>query len=454
MGREVAPERLAQPLKLMQGTIRMILGKRLINAVVAGFMVLLPAALPAQGSDPLAERARKILREVPLVDGHNDVPWQYHERVKNQLSQIDLRDTSALTPAMHTDIPRLKRGGVGAQFWSVYIPSTRTGAEGVRSVIEQIDVVHRMVQTYPETFELALTADDIVRIHKQGKIASLIGMEGGHSIGNSLGVLRMTYDVGARYMTLTHSLKVDWADSATDTPAHGGLTKFGEEVIREMNRLGMLVDLSHVSAETMNDVLDVTDAPVIFSHSSAFALTNHPRNVPDDVLARMPANGGVVMVTFVPSFVSQVLRNHFADQKAAEERFKYIHVGNPNRAAEELEVWKKSNPAPVATLSDVADHVDHIRKVAGIDHIGIGGDFDGITTVPTGLESVESYPNLFAELLRRGYSDEDIRKIAGLNALRVMRQAESVAKRLQAERPPSEATIEKLDAPVISADTK
>lgn len=424
-----------------------------VNAVLTCLLLMSPT-LDAQQADPLVERARRILREVPLVDGHNDVPWQYHQRVKNHLSQIDLRDTSKLTPVMHTDIPRLSRGGVGAQFWSVYVPSTETGAAGVRAVIDQIDVVHRMVQAYPETFELALTADDIVRIHKKGKIASLIGMEGGHSIGNSLGVLRMTHELGARYMTLTHGLKVDWADSATDAPAHDGLTKFGEEVIREMNRLGMLVDLSHVSSEVMKDALAVTEAPVIFSHSSAFALTNHPRNVPDDVLARMRDNGGLVMVTFVPSFVSQTLRNHFADQKAVEERFKYIHVGDPKKAAEELETWKKANPAPVATLKDVADHIDHIRKVAGIDHAGIGGDFDGIATVPTGLESVEMYPNLFAELLRRGYSDEDIRKIAGLNALRVMRKAEAVAKRLRAERPPSDARIEELDAPVAAAKKK
>ncbi len=424
--------------------------KPLSRRIAVAFLTLGVLSGPAadgRESDPLVERARKILREVPLVDGHNDVPWQYHERVKNQLSQIDLRDTSALTPSMHTDIPRLRRGGVGAQFWSVYIPSTEMGSQGVQAVIEQIDVVHQMVRTYPEAFELALTADDIVRIHKQGKIASLIGMEGGHSIGNSLAVLRMTYQLGARYMTLTHSLKVDWADSATDAPAHGGLTKFGEEVVREMNRLGMLVDLSHVSAEVMNDALDVTEAPVIFSHSSAFAVSNHPRNVPDEVLRRMKDNGGVVMVTFVPSFVSQVVRNHFADQKAVEERQKYIHVGNPKRAADELEAWKKENPAPLATLSDVADHVDHIRKMAGIDHLGIGGDFDGITTVPSGLESVEAYPHLLAELMRRGYTDADIRKIAGENVLRVMRQAEGVAKRLQAERPPSEAMIEKLDAP-------
>lgn len=418
----------------------------LIACSLTIFSLLFAAETFAQKtSDRELERARAILARVPLVDGHNDVPWQYRERVANQISRIDLRDTSSLTPAMHTDVRRLRSGGIGGQFWSVYIPSTMKGAEGVKAVVEQIDVVHRLVRAYPDAFEMAYTADDIVRIHKHRKIASLIGMEGGHSIGNSLGVLRMTYELGARYMTLTHSLNVDWADSANDTPVNGGLSKFGEEVVAEMNRLGMLVDLSHVSAETMNDVLDVVQAPVIFSHSSARALNNHPRNVPDEVLARMPANGGVVMVTFVPSFINQTLRNHYADQKAVEERLKYIHVGNPKRAAEELEAWKKANPAPKATLANVADHIDHIRKVAGIDHIGIGGDFDGIESVPEGLENVESYPRLFAELLRRGYSESDLEKIAGLNVLRVMRQSESVAKRLQKEKAPSEAQFEKVE---------
>ena len=418
----------------------------LIACSLTIFSLLFAAETFAQKtSDRELERARAILARVPLVDGHNDVPWQYRERVANQISRIDLRDTSSLTPAMHTDVRRLRSGGIGGQFWSVYIPSTMKGAEGVKAVTEQIDVVHRLVRACPDAFEMAYTADDIVRIHKHRKIASLIGMEGGHSIGNSLGVLRMTYELGARYMTLTHSLNVDWADSANDTPVNGGLSKFGEEVVAEMNRLGMLVDLSHVSAETMNDVLDVVQAPVIFSHSSARALNNHPRNVPDEVLARMPANGGVVMVTFVPSFINQTLRNHYADQKAVEERLKYIHVGNPKRAAEELEAWKKANPAPKATLANVADHIDHIRKVAGIDHIGIGGDFDGIESVPEGLENVESYPRLFAELLRRGYSESDLEKIAGLNVLRVMRQSESVAKRLQKEKAPSEAQFEKVE---------
>ena len=403
---------------------------------------------PAQTTpDPaLVERARKILREVPLIDGHNDLPWEYRQRVKNQLAKIDLRsDTSKLERPLHTDIPRLRRGGLGAQFWSVYIPVSIQGPEAVQTVMEQIDDVHRLAEIYPDTFEVARTADDIVRIHKAGRIASLSGMEGGHSINNSLAALRQLYEAGARYMTITHSTNTDWADSATDAPKHGGLTPFGEEVIREMNRLGMQVDLSHVSPDTMKDALGVAQAPVIFSHSSARAVTDHPRNVPDDVLRLMPRNGGVVMVTFVPSFVSEQMRAWGAEVSAVEARLKALHPGDPDRVTRDLESWRKANEPPRATLQQVADHIDHVRKVAGVDHVGIGSDFDGITSVPVGLEGVDDYPDLLAELMRRGWKDEEIRKLAGLNVLRAFREAEKASQRLRKERPASDALIEEMD---------
>jgi membrane dipeptidase len=391
-------------------------------------------------------RIARILREVPLVDGHNDLPWQYRERVKNQLGQIDLRqDQSKLAKPLHTDIPRLRAGGLGAQFWSVYVPASLKGADAVQATFEQIDVVHRMNALYPDTFALALTADDVVRIHKSGKIASLIGVEGGYSINNSLGVLRQLYDAGTRYMTLTHSDTIDWADSATADPRHDGLTEFGKAVIGEMNRLGMLVDLSHVSPATMHDALDATAAPVIFSHSSARAVTGHARNVPDDVLQRMKQNGGVVMITFVPTFVSEKARTYSALRDAEEARLKSLNSGQPQRVKEAMNAWDIANPRPRATVADVADHIDHVVRIAGEDHVGIGGDLDGISTTPVGLESVADYPNLFAELIRRGYTDERLRKLAGLNVLRVMRQTESVAAALQKTRRASDVLISDLD---------
>jgi len=408
---------------------------------VALTLLLLTTAAHAQTA-----RIDRILREVPLIDGHNDLPWQYEERVKNHLAQIDIRqDQSKLTPALHTDIARLRQGRVGGQFWSVYIPATLKGADAVRAVIEQIDVVHRLDDRYPDTFELARTADDVVRIHRSGKIASLIGMEGGHSIGNSLAVLRQMYAVGARYMTLTHSDNNDWADSATADPIHGGLTPFGKLVIGEMNRLGMLVDLSHVAPKTMHDVLDVTAAPVIFSHSSARALTDHARNVPDDVLRRIKENDGVVMITWVPGFVSEKVRARDAAKDAEEARLKALLRGQPDKVKAMLAQWEAANPNPRATVQDIADHIDHVVEVAGAAHAGLGADLDGITTTPEGLESVAAYPSLFAELIRRGYTDEQLKGIAGLNVLRVMRKAEAVAARLQKERPPSDARIDEVD---------
>jgi len=384
-------------------------------------------------TDPgLLAQARQLLHKVPLIDGHNDVPWQYR-RLKADFDAIDLaRDTSKAPADMVTDIPRLRAGGVGGQFWSVYVPTSLTNGAAVQAVVEQIDVVHRMCARYPETFELALTAADVARIHRKGRIASLIGMEGGHSIGNSLAALRMTYRLGARYMTLTHTKNTDWADAAGDMAQHHGLTPFGEEVVREMNRLGMLVDLSHVTDEVMRHALRVTKAPVIFSHSSARALCNHPRNVPDDVLSLTAKNGGVVMVCFLPGYVTEGERVQFEAAMAERERLKKIHGDDSAELEAALKAWRRAQPrGPGATLNDVADHVDHIRKVAGIDHVGIGSDFDGFHGSTKGLEDVSKYPALLAELLRRGYSKEDVKKIAGLNVLRVMRRVERVAAQIQ-----------------------
>lgn len=406
-----------------------------------------PVLSQAEGPDKaLLQKARQILKEVPLIDGHNDTPWQYRSRAGNHLDGIDFAGgTGQLKPPMHTDLPRLRAGGVGGQFWSVYVPVDMKGTEAVQATLEQIDVVHRLVARYPDDLELALTADDIVRIHGQGRIASLIGLEGGHSINNSLAVLRQLYHAGARYMTITHSTNTDWADAATVPPEHSGLTPFGEEVISEMNRLGMLVDLSHVSLETMHDALDVTRAPVIFTHSSARALCDHPRNVPDDVLKRVNKNGGLVMVTFVTSFVSEEVRHYWAAEKSEEARLKALFPHDPAAVEAGMASWRETHPVPSATLTDVADHIDHVRKVAGIDHVGIGSDFDGISTTPVGLEDVSTYPALLAELLRRGYSHEEVKQVAGLNLLRVMRRVEKVALKLQRQTTPSEALIEELD---------
>ncbi len=416
-----------------------------VAGVIGGSLLAASGARPAdsgnQAGDLLA-RARRLHRAVPLVDGHNDYPWVLRERAARDLDRLDI---SRPQPAIMTDIARLKAGGVGAQFWSVYVPSELAGRGAVTATLEQIDIVHRMVRRWPEAFELALTADDVERIFRKGKIASLIGMEGGHSIDSSLGALRMFYRLGARYLTLTHSRNTPWADSATDTPEHGGLTPFGEAVVREMNWLGMLVDLSHVSPETMADALEVSEAPVIFSHSSARALVDVPRNVPDEILRRLPENGGVVMVDFVPGFISAEVAAY--GRRAQEERARLRALYPTDEAAVErgMEAWRRANPEPKATIAQVADHIDHIRRVAGIDHIGLGSDFDGISSTIEGLEDVSTYPRLTAELLRRGYAETDIKKILGLNVLRVMREVERVAARLQKARGPSPALIEQLD---------
>jgi membrane dipeptidase len=384
---------------------------------------------PAEPDPARIAHIKKLLREVPLIDGHNDIPWQYR-KLGNDMNAIDLsKDTSK--QKLVTDFPRMKEGGMGGQFWSVYIPPTMLGSIAVRAVLEQIDVVHQMVARYPDTLELALTADDVERIHRKGKIASLIGMEGGHSIDNSLAMLRMTYALGARYMTLTHTKSLDWADAAGDTPRSHGLSAFGESVIREMNRLGMLVDVSHVSDETMAAALKVSKAPVICSHSSVRALCNVPRNVPDDLLKKIAANRGVVMVNFVPGYLTDAARVYSARQDAEEARLQKLYGKDKPEVEARLEKWKKENPAPRATLNDVANHIDHIRKVVGIDYAGIGADYEGFSRPPKGLEDVSCYPALLAELSRRGYSDEEIKKVAGLNILRVMREAEKISAELQ-----------------------
>jgi len=386
---------------------------------------------PGQVADQLAERARRLLRDSPVIDGHNDYPWAVREKAHLDLDALDIRKPQ---PAIMTDLARLHAGGVGGQFWSVYVPSPAPGQDPAASVtmtLEQIDIVHQMMAKYAATMTLALTADDVERAMKAGRIASLIGMEGGHSINSSLGTLRMMYRLGARYMTLTHGLNVPWADSATDTPAVHGLTPFGEQVVHEMNRLGMLVDLSHTSPETMAAALRVSAAPVIFSHSSARALTNVPRNVPDDILREVARNDGLVMVTFVPGFVSQEVADY--NKREADRQTALATELNHDAAAIQaaMDAWHRANVAPRASLLQVADHVDHIRQIAGIDHVGVGGDFDGITSTVVGLDDVSMYPQLFAELMRRGYSDEDLRKIANRNILRVLRAAEGVAAKLQ-----------------------
>ncbi|MCD5399178.1 MAG: dipeptidase [Dehalococcoidia bacterium] len=395
-------------------------------------------------TDPNSEiqRARALHDKIPLIDGHNDLPWQYRKVADNALSKIDIAQHQ---PGLHTDIPRLREGGVGGQFWSVYIPQALPKGEHVRATMEQIDVVYNMLRQWPDTFQLSLTADDVEAAFDSGKIGSLIGIEGGHSIDNSLGALRMFHRLGARYMTLTHFKNVDWADSCTDDPKVDGLSQFGREVVREMNRLGMLVDLSHVHADTMRAALDTSDAPVVFSHSSARAITGHPRNVPDDVLERVKENNGVVMVSFVPGFVSQQTYEHGLARDAEKLRLEAQSDSSDANVGAGLEAWDADNPEPRATVSDIADHIDRIREKAGIDHIGIGSDYDGITSVPEGLEDVSKYPVLTAELLRREYSEEDILKILGGNILRLMRAVENAATRIQQDRGPSEASIEDLD---------
>ena len=390
----------------------------------------------------MEDRIRELLRSAPLVDGHNDMVWALRQAREKDGREPDV---SQACPQLQTDLPRLRAGGVGAQFWSVYVPSDLPPERAVTMTLEQIDALYELVRRFPDRLELARTAEDVERVAAAGKVASMIGVEGGHCIGNSLGTLRILARLGAGYLTLTHNDDTPWADSGTGDHPHGGMTRFGEEVVRELNRCGVLVDLSHVSEDTMRQAIEVSEAPVIFSHSSARALCDVVRNVPDDVLERIGRTGGVVMVTFVPAFVApegaEVSRAAWA--KVRELRAE--HAGDPEAARAAIDAWWASIEQVPATIAQVADHIDHVRAVAGIDNIGVGGDFDGADTMPTGLEDVSGYPSLFAELTARGYTDEDLRKIAGRNVLRVMREAERVAARLQRERPPSAAAMEPAD---------
>ena len=407
------------------------------------------AGAAATKEDAAVRRARDLLKRTILIDGHNDLPWAIRKArgAPHDVVAYDLRKATS----GQTDLARIAEGGLGGQFWSVYIPGDPRARGWAKVQLEQIDIARRMIAHYPDKLGLALTADDVESVFKGGRVASLIGMEGGHAIEGSLGALRAYYDLGVRYMTLTHNVTLDWADAANGEAKHDGLTRFGEEVVREMNRLGMLVDLSHTSAATMDDALRVSEAPVIFSHSGARALCDVPRNVPDEILKRLPANGGVAMVIFESSFVSQETATAMAPMRAEYRR-------RSNGVTDEAERDRIYNEVragftiPRATVAQVADHIEHIRKVAGVDHVGIGSDYDGDIDAPAGLEDVSKFPNLFAELIRRGWTDAHLEKLAGKNVLRALRQAEATARRLQASRPPSTATIEGLDgAPAAPA---
>ena len=440
-------------------TLRSSVRAGLIAALPLALLLAVPAAARAATD---AERIERVLAQTPLIDGHNDLPWEIRDRFAGDLGRIDLAAPTAGLPVapggapLMTDIPRLRTGRVGAQFWSVWIPAATKGPPAVQMTLEQIDLVKAMCARYPGDLAMAYAAADIERAHRAHRIASLIGVEGGHQISNSLPVLRAYYDAGARYMTLTHSSNTDWADSATDAPAHHGLTPFGREVVREMNRLGMLVDLAHVSPDTMRAALGVTEAPVIFSHSSARALVDHPRDVPDEVLQLVAQNGGIVMVNFAPGYVSEARRRWDADRAAEQARFSSppfdgLYVGQPERTAAALKAWEQAHPQPPVGIGDVADHIEHIRKVAGVDHVGVGSDFDGIPETPTGLEGVDKFPALLEELARRGWSDAQLAKVAGANLLRVLRQAEAVSAHLRVARPPSAATLAALDGAAAPA---
>ncbi|WP_327376025.1 dipeptidase [Streptomyces sp. NBC_01216] len=406
------------------------------------------SAAGATGTRPAAERlaeALDLLAGHPVVDGHNDLPWALRQQARYDLDRLDIGADQ--TASLHTDLARLRAGRVGAQFWSVYVPCALTGDDAVSATLEQIDAVDQLLVRYAADLAPALTADDMEAARQQGRIASLKGAEGGHSINDSLATLRALHALGVRYMTLTHNDNTAWADSATDEPRAGGLTAFGHEVVREMNRVGMLVDLSHVAATTMRAALATSVAPVIFSHSSALAVCDHPRNIPDDVLAQLPANGGVAMATFVPKFVLPAAVEWTA---RADENMRAhgLHpLDTTPRAMKIHRAFQEENPQPVATVATVADHLDHMREVAGIDHIGIGGDYDGTAFTPSGLDDVAGYPNLVAELLTRGWSHADLARLTWSNAVRALRDAEAVSRDLRAARGPSNATIEALDGP-------
>ncbi len=424
----------------MPANISRRFAQRLIRILLAGAVCLslgAPTALLAQGAsppatDPYLARAKRILSQTPLIDGHNDLPWRIREDTIAR-GNVDAYDLRKRAPG-HTDLDRLKAGMVGAQFWSVYTPGDWRDSGYARVQLEQIDIARRVIAKYPDRLALALSAGDIRREFKDGKLASLLGLEGGHAIENSLGALRAYYDLGVRYMTLTHNVTLDWADAALDSAKHNGLTPFGDSVVREMNRLGMLVDLSHVSPATMSDALNVTQAPVIFSHSGARALVDVPRNVPDSILRRVTSNGGIVMIPFVTGFVSPEVMRYDESTRPLITDLQARYGKDTAAITREIKQWRAAHPEPRATLSQVADQIEYIRKVAGVEHVGIGSDFDGITEVVQGLEDVSKFPALFVELERRGWSDADLKKLAGENLLRVFGQAEAVAKRLQANR--------------------
>jgi membrane dipeptidase len=404
------------------------------SLLVAATLALMSTTASAQSIDPKVKaRIDRILKATPLIDGHNDIAEQLAENYKRDISGLASGTNHRQPHPLMTDMARLHAGRVGGQFWSVYINGAVTGDAAIRETIEQIDIVRRMIDAYPNDLELARTADDVVRIHKAGKVASMMGVEGGRQIGGSLAALRQYYNLGARYMTLTHNQTTEWADSATDDPKYGGLSPFGATVVHEMNRIGMLVDLSHVSADTMKDAIAASKAPVIFSHSSARAVVGHLRNVPDDVLQLLPANGGVVMVNFVPDFISDAVWHWGAEKNAEEARLKAFHRNSKAEVEAGVKAWVAAHPRPAVTVTAVADMIDHVAKVAGHDHVGIGGDLDGIDTTVDGLGGVEDYPNLFAELIRRGWSDQDLSKLAGGNVLRVLRAAESVSASMKNE---------------------
>ncbi|MFE6165794.1 dipeptidase [Streptomyces sp. NPDC056486] len=393
--------------------------------------------------DDVRADARALLADFPVVDGHNDLPWALREKAGYDIDRLDI--ASDQTGNLHTDIARLRAGGVGAQFWSVYVRTDLTGDAAVSATLEQIDCVDQLLTRYPTDLRRALTAADMEAARAEGRIASLMGAEGGHSINNSLATLRALHALGVRYMTLTHNDNIAWADSATDDPGVGGLSAFGHEVVREMNRSGMLVDLSHVAATTMRAALDTSVAPVIFSHSSSLAVCDHPRNIPDDVLERLPANGGVAMVTFVPKFVLQAAVDWTAAADENRRAHGFHHLDTTPEAMKVHAAFEESTPRPVATTATVADHLDHMREVAGVDHIGIGGDYDGTAFTPDGLDDVSGYPNLIAELLTRGWSKADLAKLTWQNAVRVLGAAEDVARDEQSRRGPSNATLQQLD---------
>ena len=410
--------------------------------VLLAVMIAATPSLAQQPIDPKVQaRIDRVLKKTPLIDGHNDLPWALRQEHGQSVEGLESGADKRKKPLM-TDMARLRAGRVGGQFWSVYISGTITGDEAIRTTIEQIDTARRIIDAYPQHLELAKTAEDMERIHRRRRIGSLLGIEGGRQIGGSMAALRRFYDLGVRYMTLTHNQTTEWADAGTDEPKYDGLNPFGVEVIKEMNRLGMLIDLSHVSPGTMRDAIEASRAPVIFSHSDAHALNPHPRNVPDEILKLLPSNGGVMMITFVPTFLSKDDWAWSRERSAEEARLKSVYSFSKDQQEAGLKAWDAAHPAPVVDVAAVADHVEHVVKVAGHDHVGIGGDLDGIDRTVVGLNGVEDYPNLFAELIRRGWSDQNLAKLAGGNILRALRRAESVA----AEMKGQPASLAKLDA--------